>query len=97
MFVAVAKITLHLPENQSLKGKRQVLKPIIAKVQNQFNVAVAEVGSQDLWQKAEVGICCLSENHQHAEEMLAKVIDFVQDSRVDAEVTDVETESLCLF
>lgn len=97
MFIGVGRIRLHLPENQSLKGKRQVIKPIIARVQNQFNVAIAEVGDQDLWQSADLGICCISGDARHAAEMLAKVIAFVEGSRLDAELTDYETEIISAF
>ena len=97
MFVGVGRIKLHLPENQSLKGKRQVIRPIIARVKNQFNVSVAEVGDQDLWQAAELGVCCVSGDAQHAAEMLAKVIAFVEGSRLDAELTDYETEIIPIF
>lgn len=92
MFVGVGRIRLHLPENQSLKEKRQVIKPIIARVKNQFNVSVAEVGDQDLWQMSVLGIACVTSDAQHASEMLAKVISFVEHGRLDAEVVDVATE-----
>lgn len=94
MFVGVAKVRLHIAENQSLKGKRQVIKPIIARVKNQFNVSIAEIADQDLWQTAELGICCVSADAQHADEMLAKVVAFIESVRLDAEVGEVETEIL---
>jgi len=97
MFVGVGRIRLHLPENQSLKGKRQVIRPIIARVKNLFNVSIAEVGDQDLWQTAELGVCCVSGDAQHASEMVAKVIAFVEGSRLDAELTDYETEIIPVF
>ena len=97
MFVGVGKIRLHLPENQSLKGKRQVIKPIVSRVQNHFNVAIAEVGDQDLWQVAELGISCVSDDAQHASEMLTKAITFIENSRIDAEITDYETEIISVF
>ncbi len=97
MFVGVARVKLHLPENQSLKGKRQVIKPIITRVQNQFNVAVAEVGDQDLWQSSEIGIACVSDDAQHVSEVLGKVLAFVEGSRIDAEVVDYETEVIPAF
>jgi uncharacterized protein YlxP (DUF503 family) len=97
MFIGVARVKLRLPENQSLKGKRQVIKPIITRLQNHFNVAVAEVGDQDLWQSSEIGIACVSDDAQHASEMLARVLAFVEGSRLDAEVTDYETEIIPAF
>jgi uncharacterized protein YlxP (DUF503 family) len=97
VFIATAKITLHLPENHSLKGKRQAIKPIIDRVKNHFNVAIAEVGEQDRWQVAEIGVCCVSGDGRHATEMLSKVIAFVESSRFDTEVADFETEIIPVF
>lgn len=97
MFIGACKVTLRLPENHSLKGKRHVLKSVMTRVKNEFNVAVAEVGSQDLWQVAEIGVCCVSNNGQHATEMISKVVDFIERSRLDAEVIDYETELLDAF
>jgi uncharacterized protein YlxP (DUF503 family) len=75
-----------------LKGKRHVLRSITTRVKNEFNVAVAEVASQDLWQVAEIGVCCVSNESHHANEMISKVIDFIERSSIDAEVLDIETE-----
>lgn len=93
MHIGSCKIRLRLAENHSLKGKRHVLKSIMARVKNKFNVSIAEVDEHDLWQLATIGITCVSNDGQHANEMLCKVIDFVEDNiRGDAEVLDYETE-----
>ncbi|MBI2365730.1 MAG: DUF503 domain-containing protein [Deltaproteobacteria bacterium] len=55
MVVGVLKLSLVIPENHSLKGKRGVLKRIEARVSNQFNISVTECGDQDLWQSAILG------------------------------------------
>ena len=92
MNIGVCKIKLRIPENVSLKGKRQVLKPIIARVRNKFNVVIAEVDDHELWQLATLGICCISDNKRHANEILSKVIDFVINSGFEAEILDYEIE-----
>ena len=92
MNIGVCKIKLRIPENVSLKGKRQVLKPIIARVRNKFNVVIAEVDDHELWQVATLGICCISDNKRHANEILSKVIDFVINSGFEAEILDYEIE-----
>ncbi len=92
MNIGVCKIKLRLPENQSLKGKRQVLKSITARIQNKFNVSVAEVEDQDKWQVITIGISCVSNSGQHANEVLSKVVDFVIQSRLDAELLDYEIQ-----
>ena len=94
MNVGICKIKLRLPENHSLKGKRQVVKSITARVSNNFNVCVAEVDNQDQWQIATLGICCVSNNKRHTNEMLSKVVNFVANGRFEVEILDYEIEIL---
>ena len=97
MNVGVCKVSLRLPENQSLKGKRRVLKSITTRVASKFNVAVAEVDSEDQWQLATLGICCVSNNGRHANEVLSKVVDFIVNSHFDVEILDYEIEIVPVF
>jgi len=94
MNVGVCRINLRLPENLSLKGKRQVLKSIMARVRNRFDVSIAEVDNHDLWQLATLGVCCVSNNKRHTNEVLSKVVDFVADSRFEIEMLNYEIEIL---
>jgi len=94
MNVGVCKISLRLPENLSLKGKRRVLKSITTQLRNRFNVSVAEVDDHDLWQLATLGICCVSNNNRHTNEVLSKVVDFIVGGRFEVEVVDYEIEIL---
>jgi len=97
MHVGVCRIRFRLPENLSLKGKRGVVKSIISRVTNKFNISVAEVDDQDLWQLATLGICCVSNNKRHANEVLSKVVDFITDSRFEIEIIDYNIEILPVF
>ncbi|MGA3094758.1 MAG: DUF503 domain-containing protein [Dehalococcoidales bacterium] len=72
MNIGILKIHLRLPENLSLKGKRQVLKSIIAQVRNHFNVSVAEVADNDLWQLATISVCVVSNDQHFTNEVLSK-------------------------
>ncbi len=94
MNVGICKIKLRLPGNTSLKGKRQVLKPITTRVRNKFNVAVAEIDDNNLWQVATLGICCVSNDRRHTNEVLSKVVDFVVSSRFEIEILNHEIEIL---
>jgi len=94
MNVGVCRIKLRLPENLSLKGKRRVLKSIITQVRSKFNVSVAEVDDQDLWQLATLGICCASNNKRYTNEVLSKVVDFIVNGRFEVEILDYEIEIL---
>ncbi len=94
MNVGICKIDLRLPENLSLKGKRQVIKSITTRVRNKFNVSVAEIDNHDLWQLATIGICCVSNDNRHTNEILSKAVDFVVNSRFEVEILDYEIEIL---
>jgi len=94
MIVGVCKISLRLPENSSLKGKRQVLKSITSRVENRFNVSIAEVEENDLWQLATLGISCVSNSKRHANEILSKVVDFISGSKFEVELLSYEIEIL---
>ncbi|HJX11248.1 MAG TPA: DUF503 domain-containing protein [Candidatus Binatia bacterium] len=79
MVVGVLKLSLVIPENHSLKGKRSVLKRIEARVSNQFNISVTECGDQDLWQSAILGFGVVGSSQPVVQATLQKVIDFVDD------------------
>jgi uncharacterized protein YlxP (DUF503 family) len=94
MMVGVCRVTLRLPENASLKGKRQVVKSLTTRIRNRYNVSIAEIDNLESWQIASLGISCVSNSNNHANEMLSKVMGFIRGSRLDAEVLDWEVELL---
>jgi uncharacterized protein len=77
MFVGVLRLTLHLPEPGSLKSKRHLLRSAIDRVKAKFNVSVAEVADNDLWQRSVVGVSAVGNDHAFVNETLDKVADFV--------------------
>ena len=97
MNVGALCIRFRLPENTSLKGKRKVVKSITVRIANKFNVAVAEVSDQDLWQLATLGVVCVSNDGRHANELLSKVADYVEVIREDAELLDYQIELMHAF
>ncbi len=94
MIVGVARVTLTLPGAHSLKEKRGVVKSLLARVQNRFNVSAAEVGAQDTWGTAVIGLTCASTSGRHADEMLAGAVRFIEQNGAEYYVADVETETL---
>jgi uncharacterized protein YlxP (DUF503 family) len=90
--IGIARVSLRLPENLSLKGKRQVIKSIIGRVRSRFDVAVAEVDDNDVWQLATIGVCAISNNKRHSNEVLSKVVDFIVHGHFDAEILDYSIE-----
>ena len=97
MNIGVCKITLRLPENESLKGKRRVINSLCARVRNKFNVSVAEVDDNQSWQLATLGITCVSNSAAHADEMIQGVVAFIESSRGDLELVAQEQETISGF
>ena len=75
MPVGLLTLEIHIPEAQSLKDKRQVLRSLKERLRGQFNVAVAELEHQESWQRSVVGIVTLSNEERHVEETLRKVLE----------------------
>jgi len=75
MPVGLLTLELHIPDAQSLKDKRQVLRSLKDKLRREFNVAVAELEHQDTWQRSVVGVVTISNEEKHVHEVLQKVLD----------------------
>lgn len=97
MNVGTCRVKLRFPENLSLKGKRRILKSITTRLRSKFNVSVAEVDDNDLWQVASLGICCVSNNKRYTNEVLSKAVDFIVNGRFEVEILDYEVEILPVF
>ena len=91
--VAVGTVELHLPDVGSLKGKRHALKGLKERVRARFEVSVAEVDHHDLWQRAILAIACVSADARHANEVVSKAIDFIEEN-VEGRVIDTAVEIL---
>ncbi|HEY7834710.1 MAG TPA: DUF503 domain-containing protein [Ktedonobacterales bacterium] len=92
LYVGACAIRLHLPDSHSLKDKRQVVKSVLAKVRDRFEIAAAEVDDLEVWQMATLGLACASNDAAHAEEILQHAARYIEESRPDVEVTDVRVE-----
>ena len=95
MFVGVARITLHITDSGSLKSKRQVLRRVTDRVKARFNVSIAEVDDNDLWQKATLALAVVGNDRQHVNEQLDKILHHVEDMYV-APVASREIEIISL-
>ena len=93
MVVGISTIQLTIPESQSLKDKRQVLRSMLEGIRRRFNVSAAEVEHMDLWQRATIGIAAVSNDQKFTDQVLNKVLDWIeQNPRI--QVLDVEVEFL---
>ncbi len=95
MVVGVCKLDLRIPENHSLKEKRHVLRKLIDRVRTRFNVAISEVGDNDLWQRAQMGFCTVGNDRRHINSSLDKVIYFIEQMNL-VEMVHSEIEIISL-
>jgi uncharacterized protein YlxP (DUF503 family) len=94
MHDGVCVIDLRLPGNGSLKGKRRVIKSIVTRLSREFNVSVAEVDDQNVWQRAVLGVACVSSSASYAHGQLERVVQWIEEQRLDLELLDYEIEML---
>ncbi len=93
MIVAAARLTLIIPENDSLKGKRKVVRSLIEKARHKFDAAMAEVGDNDLWRKAQVGVALVGNDPQLLETRMQQIMRFIENQYV-VEIIDSQMD-LC--
>ncbi len=89
MVVGVLRLTLYIPGASSLKDKRQVVRKVVDRLRSRFNVAVAEVGDNDIWQRARIGIAAVANDRSFVNEVLDKC---TRDAGNIAEILDREME-----
>ena len=90
MRVGVCRITFHLPDNRSLKGKRRVVRSVCDRLRHRFHVGVAEVGGQDLWQRAVIGVVTVSSDAKVARRVLEAAAEYAESIAAEAVVMDTE-------
>ena len=89
--VGTLKLSLYIHSNQSLKEKRKVVKSIVAKVHQKFNVSIAEVGSNDKWQMIELGISAVGNDRRFVNSALDNILSFL-DSLYLGDIIDSNIE-----
>jgi len=96
MIVGAAVVEIHVHGSHSLKQKRGVVRSIAQRVRNHFNVSVAEIGGQDTWQRAVIGIAATGNDRRYVRGLLEKALSFVEDTHL-AEVvgSDIDLLEMC--
>ena len=95
MVIGCCSIKFYLHGNNSLKGKRRLVRAVKDRLKNDFNVSVAEVGDQDLWQSLHIGISAVGSDRRYMDGLLTKVVDTI-DLMSLAEMVDCKTETLSM-
>jgi uncharacterized protein YlxP (DUF503 family) len=91
--VGVLEVTLSIPGAFSLKEKRKVVRSLIERTRNKFNASVAEVGDNDIHNRARIGVSVVANDHAFANSMLDKVLDALEDMAIGrADVLDTKLE-----
>jgi uncharacterized protein len=93
MVVGICTVELLIPESQSLKDKRQVLHSVKDRLRGKFNISIAEVDGQDLWQKTVLGMACVANDGGHVEQVLEQALNVIK-SMPTIEVVRVHRELL---
>ena len=81
MVVAVLELDIHMPFNSSLKEKRHILRSIKDRVLSRFDVSIAEVDYQDLWQRSRLAIAVVSNDASFANRYVMDILRFLEDDR----------------
>lgn len=92
--IGFCELDLYLPGMTSLKQKRGIIKSMLTKMRNQFNVSAAEVGKLDTWQSSVIAIAVVSNSTQHLQQTIQKVIKWIESRYPDVYITHEETEIL---
>ena len=93
MVIGCCSIKFYLHGNNSLKGKRRVVRAIKDRLKNDFNVSVTEVGHQDVWQSLHIGISAVASNRPYMDGLISKVVDAIDKMNL-AEMVNCKTETL---
>lgn len=91
MTIGLLQLSIFIPQANSLKSKRQILKSLKDKIRHKFNVSVAEVDGQDLWQRLTLAVACVNSDKRLVNSMLSKVVNLV-DAQHAIELVDYEME-----
>ncbi len=91
MTIGTLEIVLLIRESHSLKSRRRVVKSLIDRIRSRFNVSVADIGDQNLWQKVVIGVAVVANDGRYVNQVLSKVLDLVA-SDLRAEIIDQSME-----
>jgi len=92
MIIGACLIELHLDGNDSLKGKRAALKPLLARLHREFNLSAAEIDRLDSREESVIGLACVANETAHAEQVLNNAVKWIEQHRPDWQIVDWQIE-----
>lgn len=92
MIVGACRLRLHLPGCASLKEKRGLLKPLLARLHREFNIAAAEVDLNDIWQSADLALVAVGNDAGHVESQLQHIVSWIERHRPEVEIVEARFE-----
>lgn len=92
MVIGVCTLHLNIPMAFSLKDKRQVVRSLTARLRNEFNISVAEVDGQTMWNESVIAVVTVSGSRDYAHGLLTRVAQWVENTRLDCELVEFEIE-----
>ncbi len=94
VIVGLCTLEFAFDDVQSLKQKRSLIRPLLSRLRSTFNVSVAEVGYQDVWQSSAIGIAVVTGSSAQANEVIHTIVQWVEDNFPDLLITHQEIEIL---
>lgn len=92
MIIGVCALRLHLPQSDSLKAKRGLLKPLLARLHREFNVAAAEVDLQDVWRSADIALVTVANDAGFLQSELQSIVRWIERNRPEVEIVEARIE-----
>ncbi|MFO7696316.1 MAG: DUF503 domain-containing protein [Anaerolineae bacterium] len=94
MVIGLLTVELQIPASGSLKDKRQVIRSLVTRLRQEYNISVAQVDHLDSWQLCALAIACVSNEGSQAQHVLQRVAGYIEARAVDYVVLDIQTELL---
>jgi uncharacterized protein YlxP (DUF503 family) len=92
MVIGVCTLELNIPTAASLKDKRRIIKSVMSRLRNEYNIAVAEVDRNDSWRSAVIAVVTVSGDRDYAHGLMTRVALWIERSRLDCELVDYDIE-----
>jgi len=91
MIVGLLTVETHLPSAHSLKEKRRILRKVIDRIRHRHNVSIAEVGNNDIWQRASLAVCMVSNDSAFVDSALSRIVNEIERS-LEGELLDYKID-----